>query len=193
VGNYEHLKTEHAGSASNWLDQIKPPVLDGEFARNLSPLYFQSPQCQAISRPPNVVRRSDHHVFVGRPDDTDRTGDELSVTDAALSRCVCEVFHGLECTNKNTCRPLGRGRFAVSAFVFCLRPALPARGFWSFQDPAMIGRGNKGIQIALFRGNKGSHNSLFTRKSAIPPFTYLTAGPHNLIGCRPGANGLNEL
>jgi hypothetical protein len=100
VGNYEHLKTEHAGSASNWLDQIKPPVLDGEFARNLSPLYFQSPQCQAISRPPNVVRRSDHHVFVGRPDDTDRAGDELSVTDAALSRCVCEVFHGLECTNK---------------------------------------------------------------------------------------------
>jgi hypothetical protein len=28
----------------------------------------------------------------------------------------------------------------------------------------MIGRGNKGVQIALFRGNKGGHNSLFTRK-----------------------------
>jgi hypothetical protein len=46
----------------------------------------------------------------------------------------------------------GQGRFAVSAFVFCLRrfavsalffclrQALPARGFWSFHDPAMIGR-----------------------------------------------------
>jgi hypothetical protein len=31
-------------------------------------------------------------------------------------------------------------RFAMSAFVLCLRPALPARGFWSFHDPAMIGR-----------------------------------------------------
>jgi hypothetical protein len=28
----------------------------------------------------------------------------------------------------------------MSAYVFCLRPALPARGFWSFHEPAMIGR-----------------------------------------------------
>jgi hypothetical protein len=32
------------------------------------------------------------------------------------------------------------GRFAESAFVFCLRPALPTRGFRSFHNPAMIGR-----------------------------------------------------
>src|ERR1700733_1977556 len=36
------------------------------------------------------------------------------------------------------------GRFAMSAFVFCLQPALSARGFWSFYDPAMIGRHARG-------------------------------------------------
>jgi hypothetical protein len=33
----------------------------------------------------------------------------------------------------------------------------------------------KGGHSALFRGNKGGHNTLFARKSAIPPFTHTCA------------------
>jgi hypothetical protein len=42
----------------------------------------------------------------------------------------------------------------MSAFVFCLQPALPARGFWSFHDPAMIGR-HAGGPSEDFGGEKG--------------------------------------
>jgi hypothetical protein len=87
--------------ADSWLDQIKPPVLDDELARHVSTVNFQPPQRKAISRPPDVKRHSDRHGIVRRLEYTDRAGNKLAVADAASGRCVGEVFHGLDCTNKN--------------------------------------------------------------------------------------------